>query len=103
MGPRHRAPTKRTLDPPRKAPSPNAKGTRGNAQIRGRTPKKGDHPRIMEPLRRKLLFRQKERREAKASPGLPTYQQMDQEEPQRIPTDSPNHRPAQQKHSIHKI
>ncbi len=47
----------------------------------------------MKPLRSQLLLRQKERWEIMTHTRLSPYQQMDEEEPKRLPPHSPDYRP----------
>jgi hypothetical protein len=60
-------------------PSAKPYGTGRDAKICGRTPLTRNHPRIVEPIRRKLLLYQKEGWKITSCPRLPTHQQMDEE------------------------
>src|SRR5260370_5691290 len=74
LEPRNRTPSKRPPYPSRKTtPSHPTRNTR-DPEVRRRTPKKGNHPRVMESLRCKFLLRQEERRETPSGPRLPTNQ-----------------------------
>jgi hypothetical protein len=72
-------------------PPTKPNGTRRNAKIRKRTPLKRNHPRIMESIRCKLLLYQEERWEVAPRPGLPTYQQMDEEKLKCVPFNPTNY------------
>src|SRR5258708_39977147 len=81
LGSRHRAPPRRTSYPSRKTtPSHPTRETR-DPKVRGRTPDKRDHLRILESLCHKFLLCQKERRKAPPSPRLPPDQPMDAKKP----------------------
>jgi hypothetical protein len=60
-------------------PSTKSNGTRRNAKVHRRTSAMRNHTRIMEPVRRKLLFYKEERQKTMPHPRLPTHQQMDKE------------------------
>src|SRR5258707_13608484 len=74
---RHRTPSRRTPYPSRKATPPYPARDTRDSEVRGRTPDKRNHPRVVESLRRELLLRQKERRKAPPSPRLSPDQPMD--------------------------
>ncbi len=81
LGPRYRTPPRSPPNSSRKATPPNPTRNTRNPQVRRRTSNEGYHPRVMEPLRRQLLLRQKERREASPSPRLSPNQSLDSKKP----------------------
>src|SRR5258708_5476243 len=81
LGPRHRTPSRSSPNSPWKATPPDTIRNTRDPQVCSRTPSKGNYPRVMEPLRRQLLLRQKERRKTLSSPGLLPNQSLDSKEP----------------------
>src|SRR5258708_31059655 len=70
LGSCHRTTPGSSCLPTRMTPPPHSKRNCRGAEVRSRTPKERDNPRIMEPLRCKFLLCQKERREALTRPRL---------------------------------
>ena len=61
------------------------------------------NPTIMESLCSQLLLRKEEGRQTPTGAGLPTVEQVDQEESKRIPTHPICSRQARRMHFIHQI
>ena len=74
LGPRHRTQKGRPPDATRKDLCPHPRRKEGPQEIRRRTPQKGIHSALEEPLHRPLLLHQKERRQTPTSTRLPTPQ-----------------------------
>src|SRR5258708_3184514 len=91
LGPRYRTPSRRTPYPSRKPTPPYSVRDTRDSEVRGRTPDKRHHPRIMESLRCEFHLRQKERRKAPPCPRLSPDQPMDAKKSQCVPPYTPNH------------
>jgi hypothetical protein len=74
MGSRHRTKTRPPRTYAREGVRPDPTGTRGTGNVPPRTPRQGIHHRVQKPIRGSILLRQKERRKASTSTGLPKAQ-----------------------------
>jgi hypothetical protein len=74
MGPRHRTETRPPRTHARKGVRPNPTGTRSTSNVPPGTPRQRIHHRVQKSIRGPILLRQKERREAPTSTGLPKAQ-----------------------------
>jgi hypothetical protein len=74
MGSRHRTKTRPPRTHAREGVRPDPTRTRGSGNVPPRTPRQGIHHRVQKPIRGSILLRQKERRKASTSTGLPKAQ-----------------------------
>jgi hypothetical protein len=74
MGPRHRTKARPPRTHARKSVRPDPTRTRSTRNVPPRTPRQGIHHRVKKPVCGPILLRQKERREAPTSAGLPKAQ-----------------------------
>src|SRR5712672_2527368 len=91
LGSRHRPKTWGPYYAPRKNLLPYRSRTGRAEKVRHRTFPKGLHSPVQEPLRRPLLFHQKERWKTPTRPRLPTAKSVDSSEHVPPPIDSSTH------------
>ena len=103
LGPCHRTPSWCPYHITRTTSAPNSSRDRRGKEVCRQTPKEGNHSTVLESLCHQLLLCKKERWEVVARTRLPTTQQMDKEELQYIPINSPSHRLTEQKYFIYQI
>jgi hypothetical protein len=103
VGPRHRAKARPSRTHARESVRPDPTRTRSTHSVPQRTPRQGIHHRVQKPIRGPILLRQKERREAPTSAGLPETQRMDPPKCHTAPTHPRAHRESQRSQPIHQI
>ena len=103
MGPHHQIKSRGPCHPHQPKHMPVAGQVRRTTEIHQRTYKARNHLTLQKPLCRCILFHQKEEWKATTYPGLPTSQQMDDQEPLPLTTNSSANQLTPRVYAIHKI